>query len=45
MGHVATTCGTTAHDVQHLIVATVEHRYGRLNRVPEPIERLTAIAC
>jgi transposase InsO family protein len=38
MGHVATTGGITAEDVQDLMVATVEHRYGRVNRVPEPIE-------
>ena len=41
MGHVATTGGITAEDVQDLIVATVEHRYGRVNRVPEPIEWLS----
>lgn len=41
MGHVATTGGITAEDVQDLMVATVEHRYGRVNRVPEPIEWLT----
>ena len=28
MGHVATTGGITAEDVQDLMVATVEHRYG-----------------
>jgi putative transposase len=41
MGHVATTGGITAEDVQDLMVATVEHRYGQVNRVPEPIEWLT----
>ena len=41
MGHVATTRGITAEDVKDLIVATVEHRYGHMNRVPEPIEWLT----
>nr|WP_153006259.1 IS3 family transposase [Sphingomonas sanguinis] len=41
MGHVATTGGITAEDVQDLMVATVEYRYGRVNRVPEPIEWLT----
>jgi len=41
MGHVATTGGITAEDVQNLKVATVEHRYGQVNRVPEPIEWLT----
>ncbi|QJU56959.1 IS3 family transposase [Sphingomonas sp. AP4-R1] len=41
MGHVATTAGITAEDVQDLMVATVEHRYGQVNRVPQPIEWLT----
>ena len=41
MGHVATTAGITAEDVRDLMVATVEHRYGQVNRVPEPIEWLT----
>lgn len=41
MGHVATTGGITAEDVQDLMVATVEHRYGRVNCVPAPIEWLT----
>jgi putative transposase len=41
MGHVATTGGITAADVQDLMVATVEHRYGQVNRVPQPIEWLT----
>ena len=41
MGHVATTGGITAEDVQDLMVATVEHRYGQVNRVPEPIEWLS----
>jgi putative transposase len=41
MGHVATTGGITAEDVQDLMVATVEHRYGQVSRVPEPIEWLT----
>lgn len=40
MGHVATTGGITAEDVRDLMVA-VEHRYGQVNRVPEPIEWLT----
>jgi len=40
MGHVATTGGITAEDVQDLMVAT-EHRYGQVNRVHEPIEWLT----
>ena len=41
MGHVASTGGITAEDVQNLMVATVEHRYGQVNRVPEPIEWLS----
>ena len=41
MGHVATTAGITAEDVRDLMVATVEHRYGQVKRVPEPIECLT----
>ncbi len=41
MGHVATTGGITAEDVQDLMVATAEHRYGPVNRLPEPIERLS----
>lgn len=41
MVHLATTCGIAAEDVQDLMVATVEHRYGRMNQVPEPIEWLT----
>ena len=41
MGHVATTGGITAEDVQDLMVATVEHRYGPVNRLPEPIEWLS----
>ncbi len=41
MGYVATTGGITAEDVQDLLVATVEHRYGHVNRLPKPIEWLT----
>ena len=41
MGHVATTAGITAQDVQDLMVATVEHRFGPVNRLPEPVEWLT----
>ncbi len=41
MGHVATTDGITSEDVQCLIAVSVEHRYGPMNRVPEPIERLS----
>jgi putative transposase len=41
MGHVATTGGITAEDVQDLMVATVKHRFGPVNRLPEPIEWLS----
>ena len=41
MGHVATTGGVTAEDVQDLMVATVEHRFGPVNRLPAPVEWLT----
>ena len=41
MGHVATTGGITAEDVRDLMVATVEHRFGPVNRLAEPIEWLT----
>ena len=41
MGHVATTGGITAEDVKDLMVATVEHRLGPVNRLPEPIESLS----
>jgi putative transposase len=41
MSYVATTSGISAEDVRDLIVATVEHRFGRVNRVPEAIEWLT----
>lgn len=34
MGHVATTGGITADDVRDLMVASVEHRYGSVNRLP-----------
>lgn len=41
MGYVATTAGITAEDVRDLMLATVEHRFGRVNRAPGPIEWLT----
>jgi putative transposase len=41
MGHVATTGGITAEDIRDLMVATVEHRFGPVNRLTEPIEWLT----
>jgi len=37
MGHVATTGGISAEDVRDLMVATVEHRFGPVNRLAEPI--------
>lgn len=36
-GHVATTGGVTAEEVQDSMVATVEPPYGQGNRVPDPI--------
>lgn len=33
--------GITARTFKDLMVATAEHRYGRVSRVPEPIEWLT----
>ncbi len=41
MGYVATTGGITAKDVRDLMVATVEHRFGQVNRLPTRIEWLT----
>lgn len=41
MGFVATTGGITAEDVRDLMVATVEHRFGQVNRLPTTIEWLT----
>ncbi|SEN12214.1 Integrase core domain-containing protein [Sphingomonas gellani] len=41
VAHGIPVSGITAEDVQDLMVATVEHRYGRVNRVPQPIEWLT----
>ncbi len=40
MGYVATT-GITAQDVRDLMVATVEHRFGQVNKLPHAIEWLT----
>ena len=36
MGFVATTAGITAEDIRDLMVATVEHRFGRVNRCQPP---------
>ena len=41
MGYVATTAGISAEDVRDLMVASVEHRFGQVNRLPQPIEWLT----
>jgi putative transposase len=38
MGYVATTGGITASDVRDLMIATVEHRFGQVNRLPHPVE-------
>jgi putative transposase len=38
---VATTGGITGEDVRDLMVAAVEHRFGRVNRLPRTIEWLT----
>ncbi len=41
MSFVATTAGITGEDVRDLMVAAVEHRFGRVNRLPSPVEWLT----
>ena len=41
MGFVATTAGISAEDVRDLMTATVEHRFGRVNRLPRTIEWLS----
>jgi putative transposase len=41
MSFVATTSGITGEDVRDLMVAAVEHRFGRVNRLPVEIEWLT----
>lgn len=41
MSFVATTNGITSEDVRDLMVAAVEHRFGRVNRLPSRIEWLT----
>ena len=41
MGFVATTEGIKGEDVRDLMVTAVEHRFGRINRLPETIEWLT----
>jgi putative transposase len=41
MSFVATTAGISGEDVRDLMVAAVEHRFGRVNRLPGTIEWLT----
>jgi putative transposase len=41
MGQVATTGGITAEDTRDLMVATVKHRFGTVNRLASPIEWLS----
>ena len=41
MGHVATTEGIKGEDVCDLMVTAVEHRFGKVNRLPQTIEWLT----
>ena len=41
ISYVATTAGITGEDVRDLMVAAVEHRFGRVNQLPRPIEWLT----
>jgi putative transposase len=41
MGFVATTEGIKGEDVRDLMVTAVEHRFGRVNRLPATIEWLT----
>ena len=41
MGHVATTEGVKGEDVRDLMVVAVEQRFGRVNRLPAPIEWLS----
>jgi putative transposase len=41
MSFVGTTGGVSGDDVRDLMVAAVEHRFGRVNRLPRPIEWLS----
>ena len=41
LGFVATTAGITGEDVRDLMVAAVEHRFGRVDRLPGTIEWLS----
>ena len=37
MGYVATTAGISAEDVRDPLVTSVEHRLGKVNRLPRPV--------
>ena len=41
MSFIATTGGIGGDDVRDLMLAAVEHRFGQVNQLPEPIEWLT----
>jgi putative transposase len=41
MSFLATTAGISSSDVRDLMVAAVEHRFGRINRLPVTIEWLS----
>ncbi len=41
MGFVGTTGGISGNDVRDLMVTAVEQRFGRVNRLPKPIEGLS----
>ena len=41
MSFVGTTAGLSGDDVRDLMVTAVEHRFGRINRLPQPIEWLS----
>lgn len=41
IAHVATTEGIKSEDLQDLVIKAVENRFGRINILPKPIERLT----
>lgn len=41
MGFVGTTGGMSRNDVRDLMVTAVEQRFGRVNRLPKPIEWLS----
>lgn len=41
MSYVGTTGGISGDDVRDLMVAAIEHRFGRVNQLPRPIEWLS----